>query len=270
MAIDPRIRARRVAVDRAEGRRRLRFLLAAVGLVIVAVAAWGLTRTPLLDLDHIRYEGVADADRAVVEETASLVTGTAMFDLDLGLVERDIDALPWVARATADREWPGTVRITVESRTEVVQVGRPGELTFLADETGVLTRPSPRGSLLPRVATTPSVGLGEVDEQALPGIYVALAIPDDLLPWIDAVTIAEEMRSDGRPFMGLDLIGSAVAELGSADFVDDKLAALRSVLDGADLDCVEVIDLAVADLPIMTRSDGCEEAGASAAGSGDA
>jgi len=270
MAIDPRISARRVAVRRAEGRRRLRFLVTAVGLVALAVAAWGLTRTPLLDLDNVHYDGVTADDLAVVEDTAAFVNGTSMFDLDLGRVESDLRAIPWVVTATADREWPGTVRITVITRVEVAQVGLPGKRTLLADATGVLTRPAPARSSLPRVAISPSVELGEVDEAALPGIEVAVALPADLTAWVDAVTIAERTGSDERPILGLDLVGSAVAELGSPDFIDDKLAAVRAVLDRADLDCVDVIDVAVADSPTMTRRDGCEAVDTSSTEESDA
>lgn len=266
MAIDPRIRARRVAVRRAEGRRRLRFLLVALGLVALAVGAWGLTRTPLLDLDHVRIEGVTSADAGQVAATVGLETGTAMFDLDLGAVERDLTALPWVRSASAVREWPGTVRVTVESREPVAVVGLlGGGPSFLADREGVLIRATGAEVALPRVSVAPSVGLGEIDTAALPGIAVAIALPDDLTPWVEAVTIA------GKPVdLGLDLVGSAVVHLGAGDFVDDKLSAVRAVLEGTDLSCVDVIDVAVADLPTITRDESCEAGGADGAVSGDA
>ena len=120
MAIDPRIRARRVEIRRAEGRRRLRFLLLALGLVALAVGAWGLTRSPLLDLDHVRVDGVTDADAAAVLDAAALETGTAMFDLDLGSAETAVGELAWVKSASVEREWPGTIRITVTKRVGVV------------------------------------------------------------------------------------------------------------------------------------------------------
>ncbi|MEZ5244407.1 MAG: FtsQ-type POTRA domain-containing protein [Acidimicrobiales bacterium] len=256
MAIDPRIRARRVAVRRQEGRRRLRFLLGAVGLIALAVAAWGLTRTPLLDLDHVRYEGVADADAAEVAATTGLEPGTAMFDLDLGGVERDLMALPWVSSATASRDWPGTVRIVVVAREAVAVVGAGSGPAFLADVDGVLIRPASPDSGLPRVAVEPTAGLGGTQVDALPAIEVAIAVPDDLRPWVDAVTID---GGSGEPVhLGLDLIGSAEAVLGSGDFIDDKLAAVRAVLQRVELACLDVIDVAVADSPVTTRDEACE------------
>ena len=268
MTIDPRIRARRTAVRRAEGRRRLRFLLGAVALVTLAVGAWGLTRTPLLDLDHVRYEGVVGADTPDVEATAALEMGTAMFDLDLGGVERELTALPWVASASATREWPGTVSVVVEQRMAVAVIGTFADPGFLADDEGVLIRPASAESDLPRVAVAPTVGLGEIQVDALPGIGVAIALPGDLRPWVDAVTV--EGGADEPAHLGLELIGSADVMLGSGDFIDDKLAAVRAVLDRVELSCLDIIDVVVADSPVTTRDDACEAGTANSTGGGDA
>jgi cell division protein FtsQ len=256
MAIDPRIRARRVAVRRQEGRRRLRFLLGAAGLVALAVAAWGLTRTPLLDLDHVRYEGVVEADAAEIAAAAGLETGTPMFDLDLGGVEREVTALAWVASAEARRDWPGTVRVVVEPRVAVAVIGTETGPAFLADDDGVLIRTASPDSGLPRVDVVPTAGLGGAQLDALPGIQVAKAMPDDLRPWVDAITID---GGSGEPVhLGLDLIGSADALLGSEDFIGDKLAAVRAVLQRVELTCLDLIDVAVADSPVTTRDEACE------------
>ena len=55
----------------------------------------------------------------------------------------------------------------------------------------------------------------------------------------------------------LDLVGSARAELGDTSLLPDKLEALRAVLAGAELDCVAVIDVSVADLSTVTRDPAC-------------
>ena len=268
MVIDPRIRARRVAVRRAEGRRRLRFLLGAAGLVALAVGAWGLTRTPLLDLDHVSYEGVPAADAPEIEATAELETGTAMFDLDLGAVERELAALAWVESASATRAWPGTVSVVVEPRVAVAVIGPLTGPGFLADDDGVLIRPASPDPALPRVAVAPTVGLGEIQLDALPGIGVAVALPDDLRPWVEAVTV--EGGADEPVHLGLDLVGSADVALGSGDFIDDKLAAVRAVLDRVELTCLDMIDVVVADSPVTTRDDECEGGTANSTGGGDA
>ncbi len=261
IGIDPRLRARRVAVRRAEGRRRLRVLLSIVGIVVVTVAAWGVTRSPLLDLDHVRIagEGSAElsADRiAEIEAAAALEAGTPLFDLDPAEVESAILDLPWVARAEVRRDWPGTVRLTVAEREAVAVLGTTGGGLGLVDAQGVRIGSAPSDTTLPLLALAASVPLGEVETDALPGVAVAMAIPEDLRVWIEAVTV--DADAPGGPMVGLDLIGTAEVELGSVDLIDDKLAAVRAILEGAVLTCIEVIDVAVADLTTVTRDPACE------------
>ena len=236
----------------------MRFLLVVVGLIAVAAAAWGLTRSPLFDLDHVHIEGVEGDDLRTVEDVLAFGTGTAMFDLDLGAARRELTALPWVLEAETTRDWPGTVRVRVTPRIPVAVIGQANGPRRLADAHGVLIGDAPASSTLPRVAVTPTVALGAVEEAALDGLVVALAMPADLYPWVDAVTVAHRPGADERPIVGLDLIGEAVVEMGGATLVEDKLAAVRAVLDSADLRCVAVIDVAVADLTTVTRDPVCE------------
>ncbi|GJM38846.1 MAG: hypothetical protein DHS20C19_22130 [Acidimicrobiales bacterium] len=254
MAIDPRIRARRVEVHRAEGRRRLRFVAVAAGLVAVAVAAWGLTRTPLLDLDHVRVDGAEDADIDVVLDHAALVPGTAMFDLDLGAAERAVAELAWIKSVRAEREWPGSVRLTVVPRTGVAVLADDTN-AFVVDEEGVVIGPADDGTDLPAVRWTTAAEPGEAEREALPAIAVARAIPDDLRPWVELVTV----DADG---LGLDLIGSATVRLGDGGLMEDKLSAVRSVLQNVDLECLDFIDVTAADLTTGLRDDACDAANA--------
>ncbi|MDW3218510.1 MAG: FtsQ-type POTRA domain-containing protein [Acidimicrobiales bacterium] len=249
MAIDPRIRARRVQVHRAEGRRRLRFLAVALGLVAVAVGAWGLTRTPLLDLDHVRVDGAEGADAEVVLDRAALVTGTAMFDLDLGAAEAAVAELAWIKSVRAQREWPGSVRLTVVARTGVAVLA-DATSAFIVDEDSVVIGPAGPESDLPVVRWTTVAAPGEAEREALPAIAVARAIPDDLHPWVEAVTVDEGG-------LGLDLIGSATVRLGDGGLMEDKLSAVRSVLQNVELDCLDFIDVTAADLTTALRDEVC-------------
>lgn len=265
--IDPRLRARRVAVLRAEGRRRLRVLAALGCVVAVAVAAWGISRSALLDLDHIRIAGVDGAAALEVNQAVDLERGTSLFDLDLGAVEAAVAELPWVETATAVRDWPGTVQVEVVSRTAVAIIGTPTE-RYLIDADAVILGPVEDGSLaaaagettLPAVALPVSVTAGEVEDDAADALALASAIPDDLLPWIQAITIEAARSETATTRVGLVLVGDAVVHLGAAEFLDDKIAALRSILQGTELSCVVEIDLVVADLPTVRRDPRCDAA----------
>lgn len=274
MAIDPRIRARRVAVHRAEGRRRLRVFVGAATIIALVVGAWALSRSPLLDLDHVRVDGVAGDRRTVVETAAALEPGTPLVDLDLGAVTTEVEALPWVQSASATREWPGTVRLTVRSREPVARLGRspageagteedaPNDATVLVDAEGVVIGAAPTDSDLPLIDVTPTAALGEVEPTVAGAIDVATALPEDLRVWVESITIRDRAGSDDRPIVGLELIGEAVVALGTPELIADKLEAVRSVLAGAELACIVEIDAAVADLVTVERDPVCDGRGA--------
>ena len=74
--IDARFRQRLIEVRRLEGRRRLRVLIILGVFVGAALLAWGVTRSPFLDVDHVEVSGTvhttpADMSPAVAGVHAS-------------------------------------------------------------------------------------------------------------------------------------------------------------------------------------------------------
>lgn len=256
MAIDPRIRARRVEVKRAEGRKRLRLLLVGVGAVAGLVGAWLTTRSPLLDVDHFQINGLSDHGESAVVEAAAVDRGSPLLDVDLGSIDSRVEDLPWVKSAHSARQWPGTVRIDVVERVATALVPAAEGVYALIDESGVVIAESTVGSApdLPIVDVELTSEVGEIDEASLPGLEVAGAMPADLRAWVQTILIDPV---SGR--LGLDLVGSATADLGDDTLLADKMESLRSVLAGADLTCVSAIDVSVADLPTIQRDPVCEQ-----------
>lgn len=123
--IDPRIRERRVAVTRAEGRRRLRILLTIVSVASAIGIAWLIVQSPLLAVDSITVRGTARESQSAVEAAAGVRKGTALLFVDPGDVARRVEALPWVAKATVSRELPNGLTITVIERSPVAWVRAP-------------------------------------------------------------------------------------------------------------------------------------------------
>ncbi|MCU1354525.1 MAG: FtsQ-type protein, partial [Acidimicrobiales bacterium] len=120
--IDPRIQARRVEVQRDRGRRRLHRLVALGVVAGLVLAAVGATRSPLLDVDHIRVSGAKRTDRAALSRAAGVRLRRPLLDVDPGAIARRVEALPWVQRAIVRRSWPGTVMIQVSERRPLAVV----------------------------------------------------------------------------------------------------------------------------------------------------
>ncbi len=254
VAVDPRMKARRIAVLRAQGRRRLRLLAFVVAVALIAGAAFGISQTPLLDVDRVSVGGSGARGSEVLESTG-LSAGMPMVFVDLRAAERSITALPWVKSARVWRDWPGTVRIAVEPRLPVAAVPTAGGRTVLIDAHGYAIEWAPASGApegLARVAVPFGGALGDIHTEADGPLAVVAAMPDDLRSWVSAVTVGE-----GGERLGLQLSGGATVVLGEPDLLDDKISAVRAVLAGTELDCITEIDVTMPDIATVTRHQPC-------------
>lgn len=254
VAVDPRMKARRIAVLRAHGRRRLRVLTYVVAVALAAGAAFGISQTPLLDVDRVAVGG-SGARGAEVLASTDLSAGMPMVFVDLRATERSITALPWVRSARVWRDWPGTVRIAVEPRVPVAAVPTPSGRTVLIDAHGYAIEWAPASGGpegLARVAVPFTGALGDIHTAADGPLAVVAAMPDDLRSWVSAVTVAE----DGER-LELQLSGGATVVLGEQVLLDDKISAVRAVLAGTDLDCITEIDVTMPDIATVKRHQPC-------------
>ena len=258
VAVDPRMKARRIAVLRAQGRRRLHILTALASVALVAGLGFGISRTPLVDVDRISVKG-AGARAAEILESSGFSTGMPMLSLDLSAAERSVASLPWVRSAHVWRDWPGTVRITVEPRVPVAEVPAAGGRTVLIDAHGYAVDWAPEAAEpggLARVDVPFSGRLGDIHTAADGPLAVVAAMPDDLRTWVGAVTLDPDSGQ-----LGLQLTGGATVMLGEQNLLDDKISAVRAVLSGTDLGCITEIDVIMPDLTTVTRHQPCRPRG---------
>lgn len=253
--IDPRIRARRAAVRRQEGRKRLRRLvwMGAVAAVVLAVLA--ATQSPLLDVDHVRVAGNERTAEAELVEASGLTIGEAMTGVDLGGAEDAIAALPWVDEVSVRRSWPGSIEIEITERQPVAAFGPGGSDWTVVDREGrVLAVHAAIPVDLPRIAhTQPGVEPGVVLAELASVVAFADALSPDLAAWVERLVAVDGAAVD------LELVGGAVARAAGFD-IDAELTALATVLTRIDLQCVDRIDLGVARAPALHRDRACEAA----------
>lgn len=252
--IDPRIRARRVEVQRTEGRRRLQRLGIAGGAVAFVASLLWLTTTPLLDVDAISVQGANRTGDAAVLAAIDIQRGDALLTTDIRGASTRLARLPWVATATVRRSWPGTVAVTVVERTPVAAISSKRGGWVLVDAGGrqLATTTEPAVEIV-RVAgralvPAPGVLAGPAYDGAL---AMAAAIPKSMRGMVQSVW----PKPDGSVDAIVVLPGGAIAtaRLGAATQIESKLVALASVLERADLANVQVIDLRVPGAPALTR-----------------
>lgn len=129
--------AHRASAHRA--RRRRRFLIAAVSVVVLAALAWVVGFSPVLAVNQVEVEGADPADRARVNTVGEQWTGTPLARVDTDQAAAEVAALRGVAHVRVERAWPNTLRLVVTSREPALAVRTNGKLD-LVDHHGVRYR----------------------------------------------------------------------------------------------------------------------------------
>jgi cell division protein FtsQ len=248
--IDPRMRARRIAVRREEGRRRLRRLTLLSIAAGVLLAAWGVTRTPLLDVDRIAVRGNGHTAGAAVVAASGVRRGVAMTDVDLRGAEHRLAALPWVLSATVTRQWPGTVSVVVhERRPAAVVPATAGRWALVDREARVLALvPRSPGGLVALRGLKPPGSPGTIlPPTAGDLLLVSRSLPRPVAPRVAAVARV------GEGDLRLLLRPGGTVLLGTTAQLDDKLLAVATLLADVDTTGLDVLDVRVPAAPSLTR-----------------
>ncbi len=253
VVVDPRFRARRIAVRKQAGRRRLKRLLVLISVAIVALTTVIVLKSPMLDVDEVAVRGAVHTDPAVVTEAAGIQAGQPLLLADVDGARAAIEALPWVAEASVTRDFPSGIVVEVVERVPTALVAAAGT-PVLVDETGVvldLALATP--TFPPYVAVisdepAPAIG-GTVPAALLAGIDLAGRLRQNPPSSVLAVRLAPEVR--------LDLVGGGQALFGDLSQLDDKVEAFRTMFARVDRTCLDTIDLRVPTHPVLTRQDTC-------------
>lgn len=256
VAVDPRMRSRRIGVRRDAGRRRLKRLTLVLSAVTLVVALAVATRTPLLDVDRVTVTGT---DRTSVEEVVRLAAverGEPLVSVDPGAVARRVEELPWVASAHVERAWPSTVKIEVSERIPVAVVQLTDERAAVVDGDGWVVSIEARAADAPADPAGPLVltGIDErvaegerLDEEARAALAVASALAQRLPGAVSAVSTD----------LDAELVDGGSIRFGSVEDLDAKVTAARTVLDDVDTTCLALLDVRVPASPALTRNQRC-------------
>jgi cell division protein FtsQ len=250
VVVDPRMRSRRIAVNRDQGKRRLKRLTVALGVVAVVVAAAVATQTPLLDVDRVRIDGVSHTDAADVRSVGGIRHGEAMVGIDADRAAARVETLPWIDQATVARRWPGTVEIQVTERQPLALVEVAAGRAALVDEDGrvlEVTREPPGGlpvvtGVRGRVAEGEELGRDGRDALAI------LRAVGERLPDVVASVSGD---------LDAALASGGEIRFGSTDDLDDKIVAVETVLADVDTACLALLDVRVPGSPALTRHQRC-------------
>lgn len=245
--VDPRIEARRGHV---RSRRRIRAWVTVGAAAVLFAIGYGVTQSPLLDVDEVEVIGAVRTGAEQVLEAAGVEPGTPLLGLDLSGPRESVAALPWVDQVRVRRTWGGKVTFDVTERSAVAQI--PVERQWAAvDLQGRVLQINSTPWALPVVLFGPVPEPGEwLGDRVLPLLEVGEALAPLQGEGIGAITWVE-----GR--LIVDLPGDAQADWGSRDDPRAKAVALATFLARVDLDCFETIDLSIPEFPALTPIEDC-------------
>ncbi len=254
-SIDPRIKARRIAVQRGVGRRRLQRLVELALLVAVAGAFLAALRSPLLDVEAIEVSGAERTPVADVRERLGIRQGQQLVDVDLGAAGERLAALPWVEAVRLDRRLDGTVAVRLTERRPIAVVGPPGN-EHLVDRDGRVLG----SAALAQPDDGPLVRVAGVDGPVAPGAQLDRSLRDALavagLLASAAPGAASEVSAAGGDLTVALAVGGS-ARFGDATRLDAKVTSLLTFLEQVDLACLDVLDLRLPTSPVLTREESC-------------
>ncbi len=253
VAVDPRIRARRISVARDAGRRRLRRVVALGAVVGLGLVGLALTWTPLLDVESFAVRGGERTPSRAVVAAADLQTGDSLVWFDTAEAARAIRALPWVDEAVVERSWSGTVTIEITERVPAAVVALADGGWLLADGDGralAAVDPAPTDlALVDGVSVSAAPG-DTLDEQVQASLEVAAAMPTALRPLVATI------HGTGAD-LEVTLRSGGVVVLGGTDDAGPKLAAASAVLATVAPGCVERLDVSLPAAPALVRVPVC-------------
>src|SRR5271155_4375675 len=171
--MDPRLSARRTAVIKQQGRRRLIVLGVALGVTALLVGAWFLLHTPLFSARSVTVTGNVHETAAQVVSQAGLASHPPLLAVNAGAVAARLEQMPWVRTATVRVSWPDGVHIAVTEETASFTVTTAaGTWDSLSDDGRVLAQSAtrPPGLMLltvPQPAGQPGTLLSTTDWSGL-------------------------------------------------------------------------------------------------------
>ena len=131
-------------------------MLVAAAALLAAIAVW-LVRVPSLPVRQVVFaEALPHTSRAEVEEILPAVLKGNFFSLNLEMVRRALEQLPWVRKVEVRRVWPSRLEVRIEEHRPAARWGEAhGELVNSYGEVFAASLVDPELAGLPKLSGPP-------------------------------------------------------------------------------------------------------------------
>ena len=253
--IEPRIRQRRIGVNRSRNRRRIWWLALAAVVVVVLIGVLALLGSSLFAVEEVTVTGAVYTDQQALDAVIDDLTGTAVLLVDSSAVEAQLEAIPWVEDARVTASFPNSASIEIRERTPVAAMMGADGLARVIDVDGrvlALVEGQPVALVWIDGPDTLDVGPGQF---ASIGYSSAASLVTKLTPDIrsrvesmlvtpDGADLVLVLTSDRGPIEVR--FGSAIGENSQIE----KLVRLQRTLDDIGDKPVTVIDVSTSEVTV--------------------
>jgi cell division protein FtsQ len=227
--VDRALLLRRRALKRAEGRRRLALLGAAVAVLVAPPGYWILAHSSAFSISSVAVAGGGPAMDARIQSAArAAVGGDSLLQVDAGSVARAIERLPYVRSATVDRSFPHTLSVHVVLYRPAAFL-RSGKLGYLvADDGRILGTPPSPPRRVPVVIVQPGMVLSAGQHAGGADVDAGLAVLAQAVP----PRLGRVHRVVAAPAAGLVAVlnGGLQVRLGATSGLELKLRVAARAL----------------------------------------
>ncbi len=239
------------------GATRFRWFLVVL-FVSVAGFVVALLEASLFEAQTVQISGAARTSEGAILDALAIDDGQALLTYNTNDARVAVSDLPWVQAVSITRQWPSTLRVVVRERTVSAAIVEPSgdEWVVLASDGFVVENRMSPPSGVPLIVTTEEIVDSSIIGEPIAGLDRVLEISADLPlqldPWVTT------WRADAEGVVTAELVGSASANFGTLDDHRTQFVSLASILNGgASLVCLDVIDLTIADTPVLHRRPDC-------------
>ena len=257
--IEPRMRERRLSVKRAQTRKRLKWV--ALGLLVVTVVVGGLALLGsslfAVKADQIDVVGAVYTDDDELQRIIDDLADTPALRVDVGRLEAELEAIPWVERAEVTVDFPSAATIDIRERQPMTTYQGPDGRYRVLDRGGRVLDVIDGYPFAYVLITGPDPVDLDPGEFAPRGYAAASELARNLTPPVRGRVATLEVAADGS---SLDMIldDGRLVRFGEARELFAKLVRLDRVLTSGQELADGPIDVSTEEVtvPLASGEDG--------------
>ncbi len=228
--MDPRLRARRIAVRRAMSRRRLKWFVIVGVIVVFGTAALAVLGSSLFAVQskHIVISGAARIDQTDLDAAVKQLAGHPELLIDTHKIEVELERSPWVRSARVTTHFPHTATIEILERTPLATYVGSDNRFRIIDDQGVVVDVL-RGRPVEFMLVTGAGVNAEAGGSAGASFAHAAQLVEALTPGVRSRTASVTVGTTGE--LSLVFHDDTVVDFGAPTELLDKLIRLEGYLE---------------------------------------